>query len=76
MSKVLVDWLMLPCENCCLIDFVAVPAPTEFVCRGVEPKMSPNSARLFLNPLEPTLAMLLEVVAISVCAPFKPVNAV
>ena len=49
-----------------MIDFVAVPAPTAFVCNGVDPKISPKSARLFLKPVEPTFAMLFEVVEMSV----------
>ena len=48
------------------MDFVAVPAPTALVCNGVDPKISPNSARLFLKPVDPTFAMLFDVVEISV----------
>ena len=63
---------MLDCE----IIFVSVPTPTDLACNGVDPKISPNSALLFLKPLEPTLAILFDVVEISVCAPLRPVSAV
>ncbi len=43
------------------ISFRLTPCPTtlEFFCSGEVAKMSPNWARDFLNPMVPTLAMLL-----------------
>jgi hypothetical protein len=55
-----------------------VPEPIEddAFCNGDVAKISPNSARLRLKPVVPTLAILFEVAEISDCDPFKPVNAV
>src|SRR3546814_6086165 len=56
-SKVLSVASNVPCVNCC-DTFVRTPCPM------AEPaaKISPNSARLFLNAVEPTFATLLEIV--------------
>ena len=69
---------MLPCVNCCLIPLRIVPEPIddEEFCSGEVAKISPNSARLRLNPVVPTLAMLLDVAEISAEDPFSPVSAV
>ena len=69
---------MLPCVNCCLIDFRMVPEPMAELaaCNGEVAKISPNSARDRLKPVVPVLAMLFEMAAISACAPFRPVSEV
>ena len=69
---------MLPWVNCCLIPFRMAPEPIEEdeFCKGEVAKISPNSARLRLKPVVPTLAMLLDVAEISDCAPLRPVSAV
>ena len=77
-SRALSDEDMLPWVNCCLIPLRIVPEPIdedEF-WRGDVAKMSPNSARLLLKPVVPTLAILFDVADISDCAPFNPVKAV
>jgi hypothetical protein len=52
------------------------PIDEDEFCNGDVAKMSPNSARLLLKPVVPTLAMLLDVAEISDCAPLSPVSAV
>ena len=69
---------MLPWVNCCFTPLMIVPEPIdedEF-CKGEVAKISPNSARLRLNPVVPTLAMLFELAEISACEPLRPVKAV
>ena len=44
--------------------------------RGDVAKISPNSARLLLNPVVQTLAMLFDVAEISADEPLNPVSAV
>ena len=69
---------MLPCVNCCFTPLRIEPEPIEELafCNGEVAKMSPNSARLRLKPVVPTLAMLFEVAAISAVDPLSPVKAV
>ena len=69
---------MLPCVNCCFTPLRIAPEPIdddEF-CNGEVAKISPNSARLLLKPVVPTLAMLFDVAEISADDPFNPVRAV
>jgi hypothetical protein len=58
--------------------FRIVPEPIdeEAFCNGDVAKISPNSTRLRLKPVVPTLAMLFDVAEISADDPFNPVNAV
>ena len=69
---------MLPCVNCCLMPFRMVPEPIDddAFCNGEVAKISPNSTRLRLKPVVPTLAMLFEVAEMSAEEPFSPVSAV
>jgi hypothetical protein len=52
------------------------PIDEDEFCKGEVAKISPNSARLRLNPVVPTLAMLFELAEISACEPLRPVKAV
>jgi hypothetical protein len=55
-----------------------VPEPIEddAFCNGEVAKISPNSTRLRLKPVVPTLAMLFDVAEMSAEEPFSPVSAV
>ena len=77
-SKVLEENSTLPWLNSWRTSFSDTPCPTTDVdfCKGEVAKMSPNEALDFLNPLVPTLAMLLLVNASSVVAAFSPVSEV
>ncbi len=55
---------------------VPEPIDDDEFCNGDVAKMSPNSARLLLNPVVPTLAILFDVAEISADDPFRPVRAV
>ena len=54
---------------------VPEPIDEDEFCNGDVAKISPNSARLRLNPVVPTLAMLFELAEISACEPLRPVKA-
>ncbi len=66
------DWKP-PWVNCWVMLFRRVPWPARLPdCSGAAEIRSPNSALLFLKPIEPTLATLFEITERSVCAPLRP----
>jgi hypothetical protein len=55
---------------------VPEPIDEDAFCNGDVAKISPNSTRLRLKPVVPTLAILFDVAEISADEPLSPVRAV